>query len=606
MILVVDDMAIFREPIAACLRLAGWETDCAADGKDGLSKARLHKPDLILLDMAMPGIDGLAFLRALRGDPNLKDVPVIALTAVTDKDYILQAKELGICEYLLKSRFRTPELLDRVQRHAKGKRQSHAPAATAPARTAPADDARGAAAPVPPPIRRQPDSESSPAPAASSPPGALAPAGATGAAAPITRLLDRDECIRRTQQALEGKTLAGVVAQVMSLTASPRGDMAQLAELIGRDPMLSAGVLTAANSAAYASSRGVVTTIAEAVRHIGCSGIRNIAAGLGIIEAMPRTSPDGFNPIRCWQHSFAVAQLCETLAEAKGQQDAALAYVVGLCHDLAEILFRTQFAAEFQQVRSAQATTGRPREELERAILGMSQRQLLLTITQSIGLPDAIQAPIEAYYEGRRRGPAISDVLRLAEYYANGLLLASGQDSLVTAFTRPECRTVTGTEEPPIPDGQQFRSQVLGLAGALARLSREEEQRVMAPIYPRKTVRLYIARDPALSPFSPVEAALASMADVQPAGNLPSDQEIAYFDGIVVVSRKPMAAGFTAQDIARCTKSRPLPVLWLCLTDEDAGPGSSKPVVLPAGIDSLFHFVEQVDQQRSRTLNPAA
>ena len=117
MILMIDDMAIFREPMAACLRLAGFETECAVDGIDGLGKARQHKPDLILLDMAMPNMDGLTFLRTLRADPQLADIPVIALTAVTDKDYIQNAAELKICEYMLKSRFRTADLVQRISKY---------------------------------------------------------------------------------------------------------------------------------------------------------------------------------------------------------------------------------------------------------------------------------------------------------------------------------------------------------------------------------------------------------------------------------------------------------------------------------------------------------
>src|SRR5439155_24087295 len=108
-----------------------------------------------------------------------------------------------------------------------------------------------------------------------------------------------------------------------------------LAPLIARDAMLSARVLQAANSAAYVSSRPVVSTIPDAVRQIGTATVRSIAAALGIFDVMPPTAPDGFNPIRCWQHSFAVAMLCKRLVPKEGGGgDAALVYLIGLCHDL--------------------------------------------------------------------------------------------------------------------------------------------------------------------------------------------------------------------------------------------------------------------------------
>ena len=65
-VLVVDDMAIFREPIAASLRLAGFETVCAANGQEALSAMDMRRPDVILLDLAMPVMDGISFLQSLR------------------------------------------------------------------------------------------------------------------------------------------------------------------------------------------------------------------------------------------------------------------------------------------------------------------------------------------------------------------------------------------------------------------------------------------------------------------------------------------------------------------------------------------------------------
>jgi two-component system chemotaxis response regulator CheY len=105
-ILVVDDMAVFREPIAASLRLAGYETLCAADGEDALRVARARRPDLILLDVSMPKMDGLTFLKHLRADPEVAGTRVILLTALSEKKHVLSAGALGVRDYLLKSRFR--------------------------------------------------------------------------------------------------------------------------------------------------------------------------------------------------------------------------------------------------------------------------------------------------------------------------------------------------------------------------------------------------------------------------------------------------------------------------------------------------------------------
>lgn len=142
-ILVVDDKSIFRDPIAAGLRLAGHVAMTASDGCEALGIARRERPDLILLDVAMPVMDGLTCLKQMREDPALASTPVILLTAISDRDFVVRARELGTEEYLLKSRFSLKELLARVVGHVGD--------ATAPTATGPATDAKGTgAAPAPP------------------------------------------------------------------------------------------------------------------------------------------------------------------------------------------------------------------------------------------------------------------------------------------------------------------------------------------------------------------------------------------------------------------------------------------------------------------------
>src|SRR3954469_7941137 len=109
-------MAIFRDPLAASLRLAGYQTVCATDGKEALARVAAGRPDLVLLDLAMPVLDGLGFLRAFRADPANARVPVIVLTASAERQSVMEAPALAAREYLLKSRFSMQDMLDRVKR----------------------------------------------------------------------------------------------------------------------------------------------------------------------------------------------------------------------------------------------------------------------------------------------------------------------------------------------------------------------------------------------------------------------------------------------------------------------------------------------------------
>jgi CheY-like chemotaxis protein len=116
-ILVVDDHAVTREPLAKLLRHEGYETTCAANGVEALVAAGLVTPALILLDVMMPKMNGVEFLRRVRADARLRRVPVIALTGSMDSGQLALVKQLGVTEVMTKARFTVDELLDRVRAH---------------------------------------------------------------------------------------------------------------------------------------------------------------------------------------------------------------------------------------------------------------------------------------------------------------------------------------------------------------------------------------------------------------------------------------------------------------------------------------------------------
>jgi two-component system, chemotaxis family, response regulator PixG len=102
-VLVVDDDRNIREVVSMCLhKLKGWDVLTAASGQEGLNGIQLKNPDVIILDVMMPEMDGLAFLRRLRSNPDTKQIPVILLTAnryLPDKSLLT---ELGVVETISK------------------------------------------------------------------------------------------------------------------------------------------------------------------------------------------------------------------------------------------------------------------------------------------------------------------------------------------------------------------------------------------------------------------------------------------------------------------------------------------------------------------------
>ena len=113
-ILIADDTDVNRLVLSAILRGAGHEVVQACDGEEALLLARQHLPDLMLLDVMMPRLDGWQVLKTLKADPALADLPVVFLTARGDTADKIRGLELGAADYVTKP-FDADEVLARVR-----------------------------------------------------------------------------------------------------------------------------------------------------------------------------------------------------------------------------------------------------------------------------------------------------------------------------------------------------------------------------------------------------------------------------------------------------------------------------------------------------------
>ena len=113
-ILIVDDEPDLAETVRFSLELEGYSVLVATNGEEGLNVARQEKPDLILLDLMLPKLDGYKVCRLLKFDERYKSIPILMLTAKTqEKDKIL-GKETGANEYLTKP-FDMDELMAKIK-----------------------------------------------------------------------------------------------------------------------------------------------------------------------------------------------------------------------------------------------------------------------------------------------------------------------------------------------------------------------------------------------------------------------------------------------------------------------------------------------------------
>jgi adenylate cyclase len=102
-IALIEDDKILLKVASEELREAGFEVWQALDGEEGWKLIQSKKPDLILLDIVMPKMDGITLLKMLKRDDYTKDVPVIVLTNLSDSNRVADAMELGARAYLVKS-----------------------------------------------------------------------------------------------------------------------------------------------------------------------------------------------------------------------------------------------------------------------------------------------------------------------------------------------------------------------------------------------------------------------------------------------------------------------------------------------------------------------
>jgi two-component system cell cycle response regulator DivK len=113
-ILLVEDNELNRDMLSRRLKRRGYQVGIAVDGKDALRKVLESPPDLILLDLSLPEMDGWEVLRWLKQNPEMKDIPVVALTAhalVTDR---ARALEAGFDDYDIKP-IEFPRLLQKME-----------------------------------------------------------------------------------------------------------------------------------------------------------------------------------------------------------------------------------------------------------------------------------------------------------------------------------------------------------------------------------------------------------------------------------------------------------------------------------------------------------
>lgn len=114
-ILVIEDDKFLRELISQKLIQEGYDIAEAIDGEKGLEKINKENPDLVLLDLILPGIDGFEVLAKMKENSDTAQIPVIILSNLGQKDDIEKGLKMGAVDYLIKAHFTPAEIIEKIR-----------------------------------------------------------------------------------------------------------------------------------------------------------------------------------------------------------------------------------------------------------------------------------------------------------------------------------------------------------------------------------------------------------------------------------------------------------------------------------------------------------
>lgn len=115
-ILFIEDESALQKILGEALSKEGYKITSALDGEIGLRLAKTKKPDLVLLDLILPKINGFEVLKRIKEDPEIREIPIIVLTNLEGIEDVDRALELGATTYLVKENYDLEEVVEKIKK----------------------------------------------------------------------------------------------------------------------------------------------------------------------------------------------------------------------------------------------------------------------------------------------------------------------------------------------------------------------------------------------------------------------------------------------------------------------------------------------------------
>ncbi|HSG04783.1 MAG TPA: response regulator [Nitrospiria bacterium] len=115
-VLIVDDTEFYIKTYRIKLLSEGYEVKSATDGLGALKQLKADKPDILLLDLMMPVMDGFKVLQTMKSDPGLEDIPVVVFSAKGDMEEVSKAMEAGASDFLVKATTTPNKVVEKINK----------------------------------------------------------------------------------------------------------------------------------------------------------------------------------------------------------------------------------------------------------------------------------------------------------------------------------------------------------------------------------------------------------------------------------------------------------------------------------------------------------
>lgn len=256
-------------------------------------------------------------------------------------------------------------------------------------------------------------------------------------------------------------SLSPAVNRLLGMLAKRDIDMAQLSRVIGVDPALTGHLLSAANSAFF--NRGaVVKSIDQAVARLGLTKLRRIALSKSVSRIFRgMRTPDGWSMTRFQLHSVATAAAAEILCEYLPVEDGENAFLGGLLHDVGKVLIACGQPAQFAEIESAVAVTGRSQMEFEREALGADHAELSGLAVAKWELPFQLSRAVAHHHSPEMAHEfgevSLSRILCVADQFTNSLGISVREPPVVQAPA--ELPAIPGYEYPRTRFAARFEEE---------------------------------------------------------------------------------------------------------------------------------------------------